>query len=171
MRRVAVLARLVAVRAAAARSCFRTSSPLTGIINSLRLKRYVIPPHFTIERYFSEQSSLKDVALQVCPWICAVVAAQVSARVAARRRLRSQRRRMSVCPTGPRRSALATSIFLCPQFLMATWPLRQGSAVRVNFLPVSERYLLATDAPLASGTATKALLVSYRTLACLLSGF
>ena len=104
MGRVAVLAGLVAVRAAAARqtrarcSCFRTSSPLTGIINSLRLKRYVMPPHFMIERYFSEQSSVKDVALQVCPWICAVVAAQVSARVAARRRLRSQRRRMSVCP-------------------------------------------------------------------------
>ena len=74
MRRVAVLAGLVAVRAAAAGearadrrarcSYFRTSSPLTGIINSLRLKRYVIPPHFIIDKYFSEQSSVKDVALQ-----------------------------------------------------------------------------------------------------------
>ena len=108
MRRVAVLAGLVAVRAAAAGEAradrggafrlvrsFRTSSPLTGIINSLRLKRYVIPPHFIIDKYFSEQSSVKDVALQAfSAGIRAVAAAQVSARVAARRRLRSQRKRM-----------------------------------------------------------------------------
>ena len=110
MRRVAVLAGLVAVHAAAARQAradrggafrlvrsFRTSSPLTGIINSLRLKRYLIPPHLIIDKYFSEQSSCRAVALQVRPWICAVAAAQASARVAARRRLRSQRRRIFVC--------------------------------------------------------------------------
>ena len=95
-------------------SCFFTNSPLTGIINSLRLKRYVMPPHFMIDKYFSEQSSVKVVALQVCPWICAVAAAQASARVAARRRLRSQRRRMSVCS---RSAALATRLFICHKYV------------------------------------------------------
>ena len=57
-----------------------------------------MPPHFIIDRYFSEQSSCKDVALQAFCWITgAVAAAQVSARVAASLKLMSQRRRMSAC--------------------------------------------------------------------------
>jgi len=70
-----------------------------------------MPPHFIIDKYFSEQSSCKAVALQAfSAWIRAVAAAQASARVAARRRLRSQRRRIFL--VARRRSALATQLFI-----------------------------------------------------------
>ena len=77
-----------------------------------------------IERYFSEQSSFKDVALQVVAGVCAVGAAQASARVAARRRLRSQRRRIFLSVD---RSALLALDYLCHKIYKATWPLRQAS--------------------------------------------